>query len=288
MESYLLRTKPSQAAGAPDTVGGGKDVRKGESGNKGIHKAVFRSKPYARPITSVAQVKASTKEILSTLSSGPITKPTPQMLGTMHIVSCSSGHQQRNSGFTPHAGSGTTYVKSRQGKLKAQGAEQTNGVFSGVRAYINGFTGGDVGNLELIRIIQEGGGDVKYAYSVRGVTHVITAMPLCGSKTEREIKSKKNKHCIVHPNWVLDSHSKGKRQQEHNYPVVVNELQPNITTAFSRAPSSSSSSAPISSTQDAGKTFLNKAGIYQRPSDREIPFSQAAWGCGKEAKRWKE
>jgi hypothetical protein len=55
----------------------------------------------------------------------------------------------------------SSWVATRHGKLKAQAAPAANTIFHGVIAYINGYSGAQVANLELIRLIQEHGGETR-------------------------------------------------------------------------------------------------------------------------------
>lgn len=125
-----------------------------------------------------------------------------------------------------------SHTLSRNAKLKAQGAEAQTGVFRGVRAYINGTTMPLISNLDLIRLIQENGGDVKYAFSKTGCTHIICVHGLSSQKTHKELNGR-SRTKVVTPDWVLDSISEGKKLAESRYRILSSETQSSIRTAFS-------------------------------------------------------
>jgi hypothetical protein len=54
--------------------------------------------------------------------------------------------------------------------------------------------------------------------SASGATHLITSAPLCGSKTQKLLTSKKGRLVhVVKPEWVYDSIEEGRRLSEHKY-----------------------------------------------------------------------
>ncbi|CAD6583146.1 MAG: hypothetical protein CYPHOPRED_002248, partial [Cyphobasidiales sp. Tagirdzhanova-0007] len=83
-----------------------------------------------------------------------------------------------------------SYAASRNGKLKAQGEEAETTILAGVRAYINGATTPLIGNLDLIKLVQRNGGEIKYNFSKRGCTHLICSSGLSASKTHKEMASR--------------------------------------------------------------------------------------------------
>ncbi|ETV78028.1 hypothetical protein H257_08245 [Aphanomyces astaci] len=69
------------------------------------------------------------------------------------------------------------------------------------------------------------------------VTHVI-ATNLSGSKTEAVLKAGGRVHC-VHPQWILDSIEKGKRQPEAKYVVCKDStVSSSGASFFTQAPPS--------------------------------------------------
>lgn len=101
---------------------------------------------------------------------------------------------------------------------------------------INGYTG-QVTNQQLIAMVTESGGQVRRILS-GSCTHVVTAMPLSGSKTQKELLRKRSGIPIVRPEWVIESIKAGKRQAEWKYPVMLQEvsvsqvLEPGLRIGF--------------------------------------------------------
>lgn len=87
---------------------------------------------------------------------------------------------------------------------------------------INGYTG-QVTNQQLIAMVVAAGGQVRRILS-KSCTHIVTAMPLSGSKNEKELLRKRSGLPIVRPEWVTESIRIGKRQAEWKYPVMNHEV----------------------------------------------------------------
>ncbi|ETV98638.1 hypothetical protein, variant [Aphanomyces invadans] len=69
----------------------------------------------------------------------------------------------------------------------------------------------------LIKMVKAHGGNTSIVHRKTRVTHVI-ATNLSGSKTDAVLRSGGRVHC-VHPQWIVDSIEKGKRQPEAKYVV---------------------------------------------------------------------
>jgi hypothetical protein len=59
-------------------------------------------------------------------------------------------------------------------------------------------------------------------------THVITSMPLSGSKTHKHLYTNGRKVHVVTPDWITDSVRLGKRQPEWKYNIVENKVQASL------------------------------------------------------------
>jgi hypothetical protein len=108
-------------------------------------------------------------------------------------------------------------------------------IFSGVTAYINGYTGTcsssssshapvNLSALHLQQIMRLHGACVTPLLRKRAVTHVI-ASSLCWSKTVKMSSSLKGP-VFVGPQWVLDSVAAGRRLKESNY--MIKQLTPQL------------------------------------------------------------
>ncbi|KAH9482385.1 DNA repair protein REV1 [Psilocybe cubensis] len=171
-----------------------------------------------------------TKGLLTTLSdvSNPITHSNIYER-TVHIVSCSTGHQV-SEGRRHHVG----YTASRTKKLQAQRDNEKAGTEVGVlkntRIYIGGYLENST-DIEMKRLIVQAGGEV--VHSASNCTHIVTSRGLSGSKTDRILTRKgKNNVYVVKPEWVLDSIAIGKRRSERTYAVVKAS---NVLEAFMKA-----------------------------------------------------
>ncbi|ETV98637.1 hypothetical protein H310_08754 [Aphanomyces invadans] len=89
-------------------------------------------------------------------------------------------------------------------------------LFQGCNFYFNGHTG-NVSSYNLIKMVKAHGGNTSIVHRKTRVTHVI-ATNLSGSKTDAVLRSGGRVHC-VHPQWIVDSIEKGKRQPEAKYVV---------------------------------------------------------------------
>ncbi|KAH9820839.1 BRCT domain-containing protein [Melampsora americana] len=145
-----------------------------------------------------------------------------------HIVSSSTGHQQSNGSS---ASSSSKWQEIRNKKLQEQAQRADSKILKNVIAYINGYTGHQVTNQQLISMITSAGGEVRRMQSGR-CTHIITSMELSGSKTQKEVMRKKSGIPIVKPEWVIDSLRLGKRQAEWKYSVSEHDTQKKISLVF--------------------------------------------------------
>ncbi|KAG9302909.1 hypothetical protein G9A89_022326 [Geosiphon pyriformis] len=135
-------------------------------------------------------------------------------------ASLSKGHQMARA-------RNTSYWENRNKKLKEQRPNTAFQLFSGVVAYINGFTG-KTKDIDLRRIIMKNGGEISYLFGARRCTHIITAMGLCGSKTHKYLTSRRNNIKIVKPEWIIESVAAGKRLHEARFRVVKDETQASL------------------------------------------------------------
>lgn len=165
-----------------------------------------------------------TKHLLSTLSdeSNPITHSDAYERAE-HIVSASTGHQVSNGGHNRIASNRRAYLDDRAEKLAVQkgetkGAPTDSQVLRGVRIYINGYLRGTT-DIELKRLAARAGATTLPTPS--GATHIVTSMPLSGSKTHKFLTGKARAPAqVVQPEWVTESIDAGKRLSERRYAVV--------------------------------------------------------------------
>ncbi|KAK9899992.1 hypothetical protein P389DRAFT_165088 [Cystobasidium minutum MCA 4210] len=242
-------TKTSHAlnGGVDNGKGKGRASTEAPLSSKDARSNALYKRAQSVPAAHSSKLKQTVIGITKSLKSAdnPVTHSSAYS-GAFHYVSCSSGHQTNNGksreGMKSH-------MLSRNAKLKAQGAEAQTGIFKGVRAYINGTTMPLISNLDLIRLIQENGGDVKYAFSKTGCTHIICVHGLSSQKTHKELNSRSNTR-VVTPGWVLDSISEGKKLAESRYKILNSQTQSSIRTAF---------------TVDAAKMEVKDEGVLEIP-----------------------
>ncbi|KAJ3363667.1 hypothetical protein GGF32_003703 [Allomyces javanicus] len=168
---------------------------------------------------------------------------------TSHVYQAIGGGHQVNEGGNRHQ---TDYWAARQAKLDEQIKEHRDRlerataeterdsevggsaagrarskIFAGLVFSINGYTGPDVGDLKLRRLIVEHGGHLRFHFAVSRTTHVI-ATSLAGSKSHQALTTRRtssrsavNRACVfVTPTWILDSIAAGRRLPEADYLVV--------------------------------------------------------------------
>ncbi|KAG0142912.1 hypothetical protein CROQUDRAFT_208884 [Cronartium quercuum f. sp. fusiforme G11] len=225
MDKFVIRTKPGLDVGQP-----GPSKNASDSKSSQFKKQLKRSIPVHRPKTTLSRVPQAAfcssavsnanRLIDSTLKdpSNPITH-NDGYKRAHHVVSSSTGHQQSNG---RSASSSSKWQATRNAKLKAQAKEAENTTLKDVVIYINGYTG-QVTNQQLIAMVLSAGGQVRRIMS-GSCTHVVTAMPLSGSKTEKELLRKRSGVPIVRPEWVIESIRAGKRQAEWKYPVMEHDV----------------------------------------------------------------
>lgn len=187
------------------------------------------------PVASTSQLKQTILDMTKSLKSAdnPITHSTAYS-SAFHYVSCSSGHQHSDGRSRESL---NNYATTRSGKLKAQGEKPETTILAGIKVYINGVTTPIIGNLELIKLIQRNGGEVKYNFSKRGCTHIICLSGLSASKTHKEMSSRSNTK-IVSPQWILDSVDEGKKLAESKYWTLESRTQASIKASLSEKSSS--------------------------------------------------
>ncbi|GAA97265.1 uncharacterized protein L969DRAFT_84299 [Mixia osmundae IAM 14324] len=183
--------------------------------------------------------QAEAAEVLKTL--GKVNNPVTHSdvySRTIHIVSCTTGHQMQNG---PGGGSVPGWNKARAIKIKQQADERINDIFARVSVYFNGYTGEDLSNQQLKRLLEQGGGRWSFAFGKRHITHVVTATGLSGSKADKELNARKSSTYIVRPEWIVDSVAAGRRLPESMFGVLERDSQAKINTVFeSRGPAKTS------------------------------------------------
>ncbi|KAL4076106.1 hypothetical protein J3A83DRAFT_4088376, partial [Scleroderma citrinum] len=133
------------------------------------------------------------------------------------VVSATTGHQR---GERRGRSDARQYFEDRNKKLDLQRKEDkaSAGVLRNVRVYIGGYLSGTT-DIEMKRVISLAGGTTLSTPS--GATHILTSQQLSGSKTHKVLTTKLgNRVHVVKPEWVTDSISAGKRQQESRYTVI--------------------------------------------------------------------
>ncbi|KAJ2956062.1 hypothetical protein NQZ79_g8047 [Umbelopsis isabellina] len=125
-----------------------------------------------------------------------------------------TGHQRRSTGSSSSA---TTWVQTREAKIKAQMPEKSSDIFKGVNIYINGYTG-DNKDLQLKQLVAQHGGSIS------------------GSKTHQYMNLRKNLTKIVTSNWITDSIANGKRLSEWKYKVLNDKTQDDIFSHLNETP----------------------------------------------------
>ncbi|OQR87595.1 cell division protein ftsZ [Achlya hypogyna] len=114
---------------------------------------------------------------------------------------------------------------------------ELSSIFRGCNLYFDGRTG-NVSSYYLVKMAKEHGASVSIMHRKSRVTHIV-AVNLNGSKTETLLQSG-GKILCVHPNWVLDSIKKGKRQPEFKYTIYKDAAAASARAFFGAAPTNSS------------------------------------------------
>ncbi|GAA5940681.1 uncharacterized protein JCM15063_006323 [Sporobolomyces koalae] len=181
--------------------------------------------------------KLLNKAIRNTLGKedNPVTNSTSYER-TMHVQSCATGHQG--------GGGGRNWSLHRNAKLAIQAAEKESDTLSGVIAYISGYTGKDVTNLQLKACVERQGGKVLTMASGK-CTHIFSTSNLSGSKAQKFIESnKKNKVKLVLPEWAYECEKLGKRISEIRYVAPIkHENQESIFEIYGSTSTSTSASS---------------------------------------------
>lgn len=138
-------------------------------------------------------------------------------------------------------------------------------IFAGVSVYLNGSTA-DSANLELIRLVQAGGGRVQYGGCV-GCTHVVAESNLSAKKENDELKRRKQKARIVKPAWILESVAAGRRLPESQFGVIAAEVRRGALLRSSKALMSAQTQPAING------VFVGT--IAPQPSKRTSPRQKA-------------
>lgn len=116
--------------------------------------------------------------------------------GTMHYVSASTGHQVANrvtaAGPAPEGWWATRTRKVRdqlKAEVKDTGQDESSSLFQGCNVYINGYTGSEVGNRDLIRLLGLHGAEV-HMLPIGSTTHIVSSMQLNAKKRHEMIHLK--------------------------------------------------------------------------------------------------
>ncbi|CDZ98168.1 Translesion DNA polymerase-REV1 deoxycytidyl transferase [Phaffia rhodozyma] len=158
------------------------------------------------------------------------------------VVSCSTGHQVSSHGGGKKRAELGNYMKAREQKIKNQVAGKKNDLFRGVIAWIDGYTGPTITNLELKDLVHSNGGLVAM-YPGKKVTHILTAASLSGSKTHALLtKTVGWKPVVVDPMWIVECVNSGKRIGSEKWKIGgIGVNQPSIGQFITRPGSTSSS-----------------------------------------------
>ncbi|GAA5969541.1 hypothetical protein JCM11641_008150 [Rhodosporidiobolus odoratus] len=259
MEQYLISTKPSTSRSQPFKPAAGKPkpysslAHASSVSLRSPEKDGKRRGASANPLQG--GIERANNAIVKTLAAedNPITKSTAYSR-TLHVQSCASGHQS--------GGGGARWTKHRNQKLREQAADTETTTLRGVTAYISGYTGKDITNMQLKVLIEMQGGVVKTVGSAK-VTHIFITNNLSGSKAQKALEAKKhNGSKLVTPEWAVECARTGRRVSEARFQApIFNEVQGSTYNIFASAgrdsaspsdastsSSSSSVSPPIAST----------------------------------------
>ncbi|KZP00016.1 hypothetical protein CALVIDRAFT_552878 [Calocera viscosa TUFC12733] len=254
MDKYLFRTKPGGARGAFNSNVGEKrqalrfnpfappiGAKTDKERRREAAQGKARADKLLAPVRTAAVLPSNSSASVSLNAPGPSSAPLQKPLRN-HILnsltseknpithssayerseptsSVATGHQRAEGRRSQ------MYFKSRNTKLRDQAKErgQENDVFRGCVVYVNGYMKGTT-DLEVKRIVGLGGGRARYVAG-GDTTHIVTSMPLSGSKTEKHLNSNGRKVHIVTPEWILDSVRLSKRQPEWKYNIVESKVQ---------------------------------------------------------------
>lgn len=192
-QAYLAKLADRQRDGeepADDDAGAAPDDQASSSSSSAPH-------AQQRPAPPVTLFSSSSKRQLTALTSKSALKDTRNPIthsavgrGTMHYQSSSTGHQVQNrvsaAGPSPE-GWWATRTRKLGHQLRVEGKETD--LFRGCKVYINGYTGEDMGNKELMRILSLNGAEVHFL--PRGdTTHIVSEMQLSAKKREEMLRLK--------------------------------------------------------------------------------------------------
>ncbi|KDO23099.1 hypothetical protein SPRG_11943 [Saprolegnia parasitica CBS 223.65] len=125
------------------------------------------------------------------------------------------------------------HAPRRPTTVPSSGHPTLSAIFQGCNLYFDGRTG-NVSSYYMTKMVKEHGASVSIMHRKTRVTHIV-AENLNGSKTEALLKSR-GKILCVHPNWVLDSIKKGKRQPEFKYAIYKDAAAASSIQTFFQPP----------------------------------------------------
>ncbi|GAA5856667.1 hypothetical protein JCM8547_005921 [Rhodosporidiobolus lusitaniae] len=241
MDAYLVSTKPAfSPADAPI-----KPAKRKPKPNSSLATALARS-PDKRTGTrdSIARVNSAIRNTLGR-EDNPVTNSTAYSR-SLHVVSCATGHQ---SGGGPSGSS--NWAKSRNQKLRAQAQVAETQTLKGVTAYVSGYTGRHITNLQLKALVELQGGVMRPMESA-GATHAFVAYNLSGSKTQKALEGKKkNGRKLVTPEWAIECARRGRKVAEERFRSPIFDESQDSTYSYLTRPTSSTSSSSASSSSSS-------------------------------------
>ena len=100
-------------------------------------------------------------------------------------------------------------------------------------------------------------------------THIIAFTRLSASKQHVYLNKSKQKQKVVHPDWIIDSVKKGKRQKESDYSVISSDVSSSSPHSFSHEWSLTSDlqTQPAVSFSGQSKPSKMHAANYESPAD---------------------
>ncbi|GAA6004053.1 hypothetical protein JCM10207_006534 [Rhodosporidiobolus poonsookiae] len=250
LQDYLTSTKP--ATDRAHSVNPAKGKRALYSSLDHASDQLRKRSPGKQGSNSALQggIERANRAIVATLSKedNPVCHSTAYSRA-LNVQSCANGHQ---SGGGP---SGRKWTLHRNAKLAIQAADAESQVLKGVVAYISGFTGYNITNMQLKELVERQGGKVKTVASAR-ITHMFVLENLSGKKAHSYLEAKKsNGYKLVTPEWAIECAVKGKRVSEAKFAApIFNELQDSAYTIFSAADRDSASLSTASTSASSSSS----------------------------------
>ncbi|GHJ87007.1 hypothetical protein NliqN6_3409 [Naganishia liquefaciens] len=154
--------------------------------------------------------------------------------------------QQDGCGGGSIGAAGQASAVISHGRLQSDGMLSTpKQIFSGLKIYVNGYTGPKITDLELKRLISVHGGEISLI-DTSSVTHILVDKSLSSSKADKFLKSRNSgkgvrPKQVVHVDWVLDSSACERKLAERGYEVMKASNQASLAVERPTMKSSSRS-----------------------------------------------